>query len=79
MKEETRSFLDEMSPPDMTQDNFARMLYSCWQKCGGDADRLLAIEKAAKACQEINDAGEQYSHPNADGAQAFANLCSLVE
>ena len=73
------SFLDEVSPPDMPQDLFVKMLYDCWHKCGGDVNRLLEIERLAKTCQEINDAGEQYTHPNADGAQAFANLCSAVD
>ena len=30
--------------------------------------------KTTLACCEINDSGEQYKHPNADGAQALANL-----
>ncbi len=35
---------------------------------------LAQVRKHAVACCEINDSGEQYKHPNADGAQALANL-----
>lgn len=74
-----QDFLDTLTPPDMTQYAFVVMLHEIFEKCGGDVERLLEIEKAARVCQEINDSGERYNHPNADGAQAFANLCTLVD
>jgi len=39
---------------------------------------LACIRRAAIACMEINDSGESYSHDNADGAQALANLFSAL-
>ena len=44
-------FLDALTPPDMTQYTFVVMLYEIFEKCGGDVERLLEIEKAARACR----------------------------
>ncbi len=39
----------------------------------------IELRKAVKVCCDINDSGETYNAPNADAAQALANLFSLVE
>ena len=36
------------------------------------------IVRAACVCRDINDAGEQYTHENADGATALATLMSML-
>lgn len=50
-----------------------------WWDDDFDIPSLMEIARHAKACKEINDSGEEYSHPNADGAQCLANLFSAVE
>ena len=69
-----------MHPPDVTEEVWHKWLYDAWLKVHAvDIEQLECVAKLAKACQEINDSGEQYTHQNADGAQAFANLCSAVQ
>jgi len=42
-------------------------------------DFSTLISAAVAVCRDINDSGEEYSHPNADGAQALANLFDMID
>jgi len=64
--------LREIQPPDMPFNLWADMLIKSWYRLG-------ELEAAVIACREINDSGEMYNHENADGAQALANLFSMLE
>lgn len=74
------SLLQDMQPPDITEEAWHKLLYDAWLKINSvDIENLEEIARLAKICQEINDSGEQYCHENADGAQAFSSLCSAVD
>lgn len=65
-------FIAELRSPDMPVHKWVEMIHKGWM----DYHELVA---AVAACRDINDSGEEYSHPNADGAQALANLFSMVD
>ncbi len=65
-------FLRQMRSPDMPVHQWLEMIHKGWM----DYHELVA---AVAACRDINDSGEEYKHQNADGAQALANLFSMVD
>lgn len=46
---------------------------------GSSQSEITKLRKAIIVCRDINDSGETYNSPNADAAQALANLFSLVD
>jgi len=63
----------------LSQDVFASNLTLFAQCLDPKMSRLVEMEAAVAACRDINDSGEMYSHENADGAQALANLFSMLD
>jgi lysophospholipase L1-like esterase len=70
--QEALDWLHEISAPDMTMLAFVKMIHDGWYK-------YHELAAAVAACRDINDSGEEYTHPNADGAQALANLFSMIK
>lgn len=42
-------------------------------------DRVKVLEGAIRLCKEYNDAGENYTSPTKDSAQALSDLFSLID
>jgi hypothetical protein len=84
---------DPNIPDDLTDEDIKEeypILWVCQQISGmidtcdipagttPELDKINAVFAAVRVCRDINDSGESYHHDNADGAQALANLFSLV-
>jgi hypothetical protein len=65
-------FLRNLCPPDVPLHTWVETVYR-------DHLRYHELAAAVSVCVEINDAGESYSSPNADGAMALANLFKLIQ
>lgn len=70
--QQAMKFITEIRSPDMPVQKWVEMIHKGWM----DYHELAA---AVAACRDINDSGEEYSHPNADGAQALANLFGMID
>jgi len=65
-------FIREIRPPDIPVHEWLEMIHKGWL----DYHELAA---AVAVCRDINDAGEHYTHPNADETQGLKNLSQALE
>ena len=72
--------LDEVraSLQSMHDNIIQRQLPSIYSDAVQYLDLLEELYAAALALKQINDSGEQFLHPNADGASALARLFNLL-